>query len=209
MASNPITMTPARCLMGWLVRHGNLTIENKWDGWGAYDLSPEGIEHANKAGQWLSYEGPVGRIIASDVPRAMHTADIIMGYVQPASVYLTTDPNLRPLMVAGFTGKEKTPENVAAFKYYIDNIDAVIPDGESVRQHMQRVQIIATYLCSPYKGLPTIICCHNSTIKDFIGKPQIREAVSPGGVVAVYMTETGELEFEVVLGQTNEEIGPS
>lgn len=209
MASNPITMTPARTLIGYIIRHGDLNITNCWDGWGSYTLSPEGIEHANKAGQWLSFEGKIGRIVASDVPRTLQTADIIMNYVNPASTYLTTDPNLRPLLVAGFTGKEKTPERMAEFKHYLENIDEVIPDGESVRQHMQRVQVILTYMCSPYKGLPTVVVTHNSSIKNLMGKPTLKQAVSPGGIVGVWMTETGEIEFDVLLGESTTEEGVS
>lgn len=203
-----LNLEPERTLLGWLVRHGDLNIDNKWDGWGNFDLSDKGREHAERAGQWLSYER-IGRMVVSDVPRTLHTAEIIMPMCNVACPYLYADPNLRPLMVAGFTGQEKTPERIAEFKYYLDHPDIPIPGGESVNQQRDRVQVIAQYLCSPYDGLPTVIVCHNSTMKSFMDKPNIREAISPGGIIAVYMNAKGDLEFEPVLGQVEEEQGVS
>jgi 2,3-bisphosphoglycerate-dependent phosphoglycerate mutase len=199
---------PSVCLLGYLVRHGELNIGNKWDGWGNYDLSTEGVLSAEKAGQWLSFER-IGRIISSDVPRTIHTADIIAEACAPACMMVMHDPNLRPLMVAGFTGEEKTPARLAEFQKYLDDPNLVIPGGESQNQLNLRVQVISQYLCTPYDALPTVIVCHNSVIKAFMGIPKIREAVAPGGIVGVYMNQMGELEFEVKLGQVAAEVGVS
>lgn len=199
MATNSMRGDPNRSLLGYLVRHGEITAGNKWDGWGNYDLTKEGIEHAERDGQWLAFE-KIGRIISSDVPRTMHTADIIMQYVHPSCPMISYDPNLRPLMVAKFTGQEKTAERLKEFEYYIQNPDIPIPDGESINQLNDRSQVIGVYLATPYDGKITVIVCHNSIIKSFMGIPEIKEAVEPGGVVAVYMNEKGGFEFEVVLG---------
>ena len=203
-----MNMNPSCTLLGWMLRHGELNVENIWDGWGNYDLSAEGVESAEKAAQWLSFER-IGRVVASDVPRTLHTATIIMERCNVACPFLATDPNLRPLMVAGFTGQKKTPELLKAFEYYLTHTCSPIPDGESVDKHSERVQVIASYLCSPYEGLPTVIVCHNSSIKNFMGKPTVKEAISPGGLIAVYMNEKGELEFESVLGAVEETEGIS
>ena len=203
-----INMDPARTLLGYLLRHGELNLEDAWDGWGNYDLSPEGVQSAEKAAQWLSFER-IGRIVSSDVPRALHTAQIIMDRCNVACPFLATDPNLRPLMVAGFTGQKKTPERLKEFEYYLTHRNIPIPGGESMDQHHDRVQVIASYLCSPYEALPTVVSCHNSTIKSFMGIPDVKEAVMPGGLIAVYMTEKGELEFDAVLGALEPEKGVS
>ena len=119
------------------------------------------------------------------------------------------DPNLRPLMVADFTGQEKTPARLAEFQKYLDDPTLVIPGGESQDQLNLRVQVISVYLTTPYCSLPSVIVCHNSVIKAYMGIPKIREAVAPGGIIAVYMNDKGELEFEVKLGQVATEVGVS
>ncbi len=42
-----------------------------------------------------------------------------------------------------------------------------------------------------------------------MGKPTLKEAVSPGGIVGVWMTATGEIEFDVLLGEQKTEEGVS
>ena len=199
---------PSRTLLGYLIRHGEITAGNKWDGWGMYDLTPDGILSAERAGQWLAFER-IGRIIASDVPRTIHTADIISQECSPVCVMVAHDPNLRPLMVADFTGQEKTPARLAEFQKYLDDPTLVSPGGESQDQLNLRVQVISVYLTTPYCSLPSVIVCHNSVIKAYMGIPKIREAVAPGGIIAVYMNDKGELEFEVKLGQVATEVGVS
>ena len=201
-------LDPSRTLLGYLVRHGEITAGNKWDGWGEYDLTQEGVLSAERAGQWLAFER-IGRIVASDVPRTIHTADIIAQQCAPECCMVMHDPNLRPLMVAGFTGEEKTPARLAEFQKYLDDPNLVIPGGESQNQLNLRVQVISVYFTTPYNSLPTIIVCHNSVIKAFMGIPKVREAVAPGGVIAVYMNDKGELEFEVRLGEVTPEVGVS
>lgn len=200
---------PNKQLIGWLVRHGELKNMNIWDGWGDYELSPEGHEQAEAAARYLSYEH-IGRIVSSDVPRAAQTMSYTMGYGNVENPYPTFDPNLRPWNVSDeFTGKEKTPERVAAFKKYIDNPTLVIPGGESRQNVDDRVQVAYQYLMTPYKSLPTAIFTHNSVIKALLGLDDIKEAVRPGGIVAAYMDERGAISFEVVLGGVELEKGVS
>lgn len=203
-----MNMNPSKCLVGFLVRHGELTNMNVWDGWGDLELSEEGRQSAEKAAQWLSYER-IGRVVSSDVPRSIQTAQYIMDGCNVSCPFMACDPNLRPWLVAVFTGKEKTPERLAAFQKYLDNPDLAIPDGESHNQFEQRIQIIRTYLASPYNALPTVFSIHNSVIKALMGLAEVKEAVDHGGIVAVYMNEKAELEFEVVLGAVAPETGVS
>lgn len=193
---------PSQTLLGWLVRHGELNIGNKWDGWGNFVLSPEGRQSAEKAGQWLSFQ-PIGRIVASDLPRTAQTAEIIMECVDVRCPYLAFDPNLRAWAIGDFTGKEKTPERKEQFKYYRDHPDEPIPGGESFNQMKDRVKVAFQYLCSPYCALPTVIMTHNSVLKALLDLDEAGDLVEPGGVVAVYMDEKGDIDFEVVLGATD------
>lgn len=179
-----------------------------WDGWGSFDLSEEGRQQAEAAARWLSFER-IGRVVSSDLPRAVHTAEYLMDTGAVQCPWLSTDPSLRPRMVGNFTGKEKTPERLAEFKKYIDNPDLQIPDGESENQLHLRIQPIYQYLATPYKCLPTAIFIHNSVIKSIMKLGNVREACSPGGIVAVYMNEQGEFSFQVVLGHVEQEQGIS
>ena len=150
-ARPPINLTPFRELIGYIIRHGELCNMRIFDGWGNFDLSEEGKQQAEKAAQWLSFER-IGRVVSSDLPRAMHTAEYLMDSGCVECPYLSTEPNIRPRKVGDFTGKEKTPARVAEFQKYIDNPNLVIPDGESGDQLHDRVQTIFQYLCAPYKG---------------------------------------------------------
>jgi broad specificity phosphatase PhoE len=203
-----MNLDPARCLIGWLIRHGELKNMHVWDGWGDFDLSEEGKQQAEKAAQWLSFER-IGRIVSSDVPRTMHTAQYLMDTGCVCCPFMACDPNIRPWMVSDFTGKEKTPERIADFQKYLDDPDLVIPGGESRHQLNARVQVIFQYLLAPYKALPTACFIHNSVIKSLMGLDTVKEAVQPGGIVGVYMDEKGEISFEVLLGHVAPETGVS
>jgi probable phosphoglycerate mutase len=203
-----LNMDPSRELIGYLIRHGELKNMRIWDGWGDFELSEKGVDQAQKAAQWLSYTR-IGRVISSDVPRTMHTAQFLMDTGSVACPWMACDPNLRPWMVAGFTGKEKTPERVAEFKKYIADPALVIPGGESRNQLHDRVQVIFQYLGTPYNSLPTAIFIHNSVIKSIMGMDDVADAVAPGGIIAVYMDEKGELSYEVMLGKVELEQGVS
>lgn len=203
-----LNMDPSRELIGYLVRHGALNNMSVWDGWSDMGLSEEGEQQAEKVAQWLSFDR-IGRVISSDVPRTIQTAQRIMDSCDVACPFMMTDPNLRPRMVAAFTGLEKTPARMAEFKQYIDNPDLEIPDGESGNQLNWRIQVVWTYLATPYKALPSVIVIHNSVIKSLLGMDSVKHAVAPGGLIAVYMTPDGLFDFEVVLGAVTPETGIS
>ena len=192
---------PSRALIGYLVRHGELNIDNKWDGWGNFVLSDEGRQSAEKAAQWLSYQ-KVGRLVTSDLPRTVQTADILMNEIDLCCPFMATDPNLRAWAIGDFTGKEKTPERKAEFQHYRDNPDTPIPGGESWNQMHERVKVAFQYLCSPYNALPTVIVTHNSVLKGILDLDEKGDIVDPGGILAVYLNEKGEFEFDAVLGET-------
>ncbi len=201
-------LDPSLQTIGWLVRHGELTNMNLWDSWGNYTLSEEGKQQAEKAAHWLSFER-IGRVVSSDVPRTMQTAQYLMDTGAVACPFMACDPNLRPWFLPGFQGKEKTPERIAELKKYIDDPSLVVPGGESRNQLHDRVQVIFQYLCAPYKNLPTACFIHNSVLKSLMGIDDVADAVAPGGVVACLMDEKGEITFQVVMGHVEPEIGVS
>lgn len=199
---------PSKQLVGWLIRHGELRNMNIWDGWGDFALSVEGHQQAEKAAQYLSYER-IGRVVSSDVPRAVQTLEYTLATANVSCPFPTYDPLLRPWMVADFTGKTKTLERIAEFKKYIDNPKLTIPGGESREDLDNRVKVALTYFATPYNALPTAIFTHNSVIKALMGLDDIRDAVAPGGIIAVYMNERGEISYEVMLGKVELEKGVS
>lgn len=207
-ARPPMNLEPSKSLIGYLIRHGELKNMSVWDGWGDFDLSEEGRQQAEKAAQWLSFER-IGRVVSSDVPRTMHTAQYLMDTGCVSCPFMACDTSLRPWMVSDFTGKEKTPERIAEFKKYIDDPTLIIPGGESRNQLHDRVQVIWQYMLAPYNALPTACFIHNSVIKSLMGLDDIKDAVSPGGVIAVYMDEKGEISFEIKLGEPTLEQGVS
>jgi len=206
-------VAPERTLIGFIVRHGALKVEEGkaddekvWDGWGPYRLSEEGRRQAEKAGQWLSFE-QLGRIVTSDLPRAVETAEIILAACNVACPYIATDPNLRSWAIGDFTGKKKTEERREEFFQYVQNPALPIPGGESHDQCEERVVVIDQYLAVPYKGLPTVVICHNSMIKARLGISHPGDVVEPGGVIAVYLNPKGEFEYEIVMGKSPELVG--
>jgi len=203
-----LNMTPSRERIGYLIRHGELKNMHVWDGWGDFELSEEGKFQAEKAAQWLSFER-LGRAISSDIPRTIQTAQYTLDTGCISCPFLYTDPNLRPWMVADYTGQEKTPERIASFQKYMDDPALVIPGGESQDQLNDRIQVIFQYLATPYDAKPTAFFIHNSVIKSLLQKMHIKQAVAPGGIIAIDMDEKGEMYFEVVLGQVEEEQGVS
>lgn len=193
---------PSRELLGYIVRHGELNLQdNRWDGWGPYVLSPEGKQAAENAGQWLAYER-FGRLVSSDLPRVLQSAEIILDAVNIECPYIVTDPNLRAWAIGDFTGKEKTEERKEKLQYYRDHPDEIIPNGESWNMLYERVKVAFQYLCSPYKALPTIIVTHNSVIKALMGLDEKGDIVHEGGIVACYMNSKGDFDFKAVLGAT-------
>lgn len=199
-----LNLDPTRTLAGWFIRHGELKNMNIWDGWGDYELSAKGRESAEKAAQYLSFE-KIGRIISSDVPRTQETAQCILAACDVACPFIMCDPNIRPWMVGVFTGQTKTDARKEEFKYYVRNPEIPIPDGESREKLAERVQVIAQYLASPYNMLPTAFCTHNSVIKVLLGQSGLNHGVEPGGIIAIYLNEKGDFEFEVVLGDVDAE----
>jgi broad specificity phosphatase PhoE len=199
---------PSRQLIGWMLRHGELPRMDIWDSWGSYALSEEGKAQAEKAAQWLSFER-IGRVIASDLPRTIQTAQYLMDSGCVACPFLSTDPNLRARKVGYFEGKTKTPERLAEYQKYADDPTLVIPDGESGNQLKDRVQVAYQYLATPYNCLPTALVLHNSVIKCLMGLDGIKEACSPGGLIGVYLDEKGEMSFEVLLGKIEMQEGIS
>jgi broad specificity phosphatase PhoE len=194
--------------VGYLVRHGETeaNAENCFRGWENYQLNEEGMKACEQIAGFFAYER-IGRIISSDLDRAMQTADAIMGAGTTLCPYVSPDYNLRPWNIAGFAGKPKDEKNQKRLAYYIEHPDEQIPDGESLTEFRAR-DVIMDYLAVPYEGLPTVIVTHTSNLTHLASQidgdennaPEDTDIVEPGGIVAVYMDDQGKLKLVPRLG---------
>jgi broad specificity phosphatase PhoE len=203
--------------MAYLIRHGetDLNAANCFRGWENPPLNESGMEAANQIASYLSYER-IGRVVSSDLDRALQTAEAIMGAGNVVCPYVSPDFNLRPWGIAAFAGKEKTPENQKRLERYIKHPDLRIPDGESLNEFRNRQDTLLQYIANPYEGLPTVIVTHTSnlthlaeTIEDE-GEmdPEVNDIVEPGGIVAVYLDTNGKMQLQPRLGAVVTEAEP-
>jgi len=206
----------------FIVRHGEteLNTANCWRGWENPALNEEGRQAAEAIANFFSWQR-VGRVICSDLGRAMETAQYIMGTGNVCCPYVSPDPNLRSWAIGGFAGMKKTAASLARFKKFTDDPDLKIPDseqhpGESLNDFRARNERMTEYIATPYMGLPTVIVVHTSNItalQRLISEVEGNEeesidVVAPGGVLAVYMDTDGNLEMVPRLGEIKAEPTP-
>lgn len=174
-------------------------------------LDEEGIKQAEKAAGYIKDNYKVRKIVASPLLRAVQTADIIS---ESVSAPVTQDRGLISWHLGFLTGKDKDLfEPVLGI--YIDNPKEEIPDGESLDAFEQRGEDffdkefhdkavkendVAVYVTHS----SNIICLENLVQGNRDGRPETGQAsVEPGGIVAVWMTDSG-YEVEPVFGNKKE-----
>ncbi len=201
---------------GYLVRHGSTEANssNQFRGWIDFRLDEEGRQSAEAVQNFFSYE-KLGRVICSDLNRAVETAQYIMDTGNVCCPYLSIEPALRPWNIADFAGQEKSKSVLDKFHKYVEDPMLVIPDGESLSQFRERNQIIMDLLAVPYEGNPNVIVAHTSNLtaaqhcaeeQNEANEEQNEEEsdiVAPGGVVAVYLVDN-KLHFIPRLGEISE-----
>lgn len=207
---------PWRAPLGYVIRHGETeaNASNCFRGWENWALNEEGQRACEAIANFFSYER-IGRVISSDLDRAMETAQSIMSVGNASCPYLSADFNLRPWNIAGFAGQEKTAKNQKRLEYFIEHPDEQIPDGESLNEFRGR-DVIMNYLATPYDGLPTVIVTHTSNLthlafqadEEDSRQPEAHDIVEPGGIVAVYMDDEGKLKIVPRLGAVEAEAEP-
>ena len=207
--------------IAYIVRHGetDLNAQNCFRGWENPALNDSGMEAAAQIANYLSYER-LGRIVSSDLDRAMQTALVIQQAGSVECPYISPDFNLRPWGIAAFAGCEKTPAMEKKLQCFIENPDERIPDGESLNEFRTRQDVIFQYIASSYEGLPTVIVTHTSNLThlsevvdqqnglDPSRDPEVHDIVEPGGIVAVYMDASGKMMLQPRLGAVEAEAEP-
>lgn len=210
--------TPA----AYIIRHGEteLNADNCWRGWENPSLNEEGRQAGQAIQNFFSYER-VGRVICSDLTRAVETAQYVMESGNVLCPYISPDPNLRSWAIGGFAGIKKTPENIKRFKKFTSDASLKIPDsgqmpGESLDEFRARNERLLEYIASPFQGLPTVIVVHTSNITALNrliseidnNDEEAVDVVAPGGILAVYVDTNGRMEAVPRLGEITVEAVP-
>lgn len=154
-----------------LIRHG----ETEWNAvrrlQGHLDiaLNAEGERQAAALGQALLDE-PLDVIVASDLQRAMQTAQAI---AQPRGMTIQVDPGLRERCYGAFEGvmyseiSERFPEAYAAWQ--ARDIDARFPDGvrkaETLREFYERAIATVNRLVTMYPGQKIALVTHGGILE--------------------------------------------
>jgi broad specificity phosphatase PhoE len=121
---------PPRRLL--LLRHGQSTwnADGRWQGQADPPLSPLGEQQAREAAQRLT-AGQFGRVLASDLRRALRTAEIL---AEPLGLAVEVDPDLREIDVGdwqGLTRAEINERAPGALADWSEGRSESTPGGES------------------------------------------------------------------------------
>jgi broad specificity phosphatase PhoE len=124
-----------------LVRHGLSTwnVENRWQGWADCPLSDEGVRQAEAAAARLVDAG-LTAVVASDLERAQHTAEIVRARLDLGAV--RAEPGLREYDVGDWQGH--TRDEIAArwpelFANWRKGHRTQLPGGEPRQVFEERV----------------------------------------------------------------------
>lgn len=185
-------------------RHGK-TILNEEDVFrGNLDppLDANGFRDANQLAHYFS---PIelAFIVCSDKQRAATTAEVIylgkkVNLDEPNTICLKPYNNefLRPWDIGDFGGKPKSQENLDKLQVYTNCPDVVVPGGTSLNEFRCRVRPLLeeAIQIGMDTGVPGLLVAHSSILHE-LGKMfednRDDAHVKPGGVVAVYVTDSG------------------
>lgn len=155
-------------------------------GWSPVPLSKFGQKQMLKTANWLK-QIPVSQIIASDLPRAAQSAQMI-GQATGAKVNL--DQRLRPLNVGQLTGQVITSELGKLLDQAHEQRDNPIPGGESYNDFINRYKsILPELLQSSQQGNTVVVTHHRNLLalpEIFFGqKAKTQGPPDPGGVMVL------------------------
>ncbi len=155
-----------------VVRHG----ETEWNKQGIQqghlnsDLTELGIAQAQAAGEVLK-AFPIDRMYASDLGRAVQTAQIIS---EAIGMPFQTDKRLRERMLGVVEGKskqdlsEKYPLESARLTQY--DPDYRVPGGESIRERYARHISCLEKLAVVHRGQTLLVVAHGGVLSSCIHK---------------------------------------
>jgi broad specificity phosphatase PhoE len=155
-------------------------------------LSTEGKEDAADMASYF-VSRPLKNILSSDMHRASETADIVG---ETKDIEPEFYSGLSSWDIGYISGLPEEPQAEAVVDYYVKHPDEVIPDGESLNAFRARVHPFFTKAQKIYEttGLAPLVVAHNSVVHEVgnVYNGDMNSAlVKPGGLVAVFLTNTG------------------
>ncbi len=185
-----------------IVRHGQSqwNLENRFTGWIDVDLSPAGIEEANKAGDKLKgYEFDIA--FTSNLIRAQRTLDIIQDSIGGKDIPVFKDKALNERMYGDLQGmnKDECREKFGAdqVKIWRRSYDIPPPNGESLKDTSDRVLPYYHERIEPElkAGKNVLISAHGNSLRALImhleklSKEEILETEIPTGSPKEYILD--------------------
>lgn len=153
-----------------LVRHGQTEFNTRGIYQGQLDspLTQEGIDQAQALAPRVRGINTCATLYSSDLGRARHTAQLI---ADPQRHTLAEDPDLGERHFGIFQGHIKAdiasryPKEWA--RHQSGDPDYVVPDGESQRQHQQRMIAAMDRLAAAHPGELTVAVTHGGSLTIF------------------------------------------
>lgn len=186
----------------YLLRHGETDSDtnNEFCGWTDEDMNALGMAAISQAMDEVVSKLTFGAVYSDDLQRTIHAAEEAVKYSQTTKDVIE-NPMARTWGIGGFlTQKEKTPENIATKKYYVDNPDLMPPGGnaETLNDSKRRWLSFLTWVVSVTPAnMPSLVACHSSNIKTTGQAYGERLKLKPSGIAKMTVTSNG-IEFEIL-----------
>jgi len=193
-------------LVGILLRHGDTDAndQNLFRSRMDPPLNDKGIAQAEKAAKDIAkkHKEFVKRIITSPMLRAVNSADVL---AEELHVPVEQDRGLISWHLGFMTGKDRD-EYQELLDYYINNPKSVPPEGESLDNLEERNR---EFFDKALRTEGTVYVTHNSNLVvlesmingDKEGRPESSEtSVDPGGIIGIYVDDSGKYSTEVLFG---------
>lgn len=198
-----------KSLLVVVARHGTtlLNASGCFRGSANPGLDAEGIRDAKNLARLIA-PFKVSRILSSDRLRATQTAEIV-GARMGQSVHV--NENLRALNVGKFSGQQRTPANLQELKGYLEDRDNPIPGGESLSHFKARIRICLAEAAdlAVQAGSPVLVIAHSSIVHElgsYIHGDHNAVLVKPGGIAAMYLSDSGKPSAAAVYRMDHERI---
>lgn len=173
----------------YFVRHGETDLntesgENSNDqpvrGWSNVPLNQQGIKEAQKAADSVK-DLPIEHIVASDLPRAKQTANIIGNRMNIAPEF---DPGLRTWNLGEHTGKAGKDVHDEVNRLCTEAQDERPKGGESFNEFKDRILSTISNIVQRHSDKELLIVSHNSPERILhawteAGQPQKRDSNQP------------------------------
>lgn len=195
------------------LRHGQTEAnkEGEFRGWENFELDPEGVKSARKAGEWLEGNAPNLKLICcSPLKRTRQTAAIVAQVLGFDDVYV--DKRLLPWNMGALAGKSKK-QYAKQLDYLVENPDVKAPNSEqfgseSLNEVRGRFRpALHEYLESARADYQILLVDHGTEIieTDFYinqsEKPGENEIVGPGGILGVCQGKDGQYMAKPLFGE--------